>query len=87
MHVVKNPPANAEDIRDAGLLPGLGRSPGGVDAPLQCSGLENPRDRGACCAAIPGAARVNTTEAIKHSTIFLYMNGIRMARNRLLKLT
>ena len=27
--VVKNPPANAGDIRDAGLIPGLGRSPGG----------------------------------------------------------
>ena len=27
--VVKNPPANAGDLRDAGLIPGLGRSPGG----------------------------------------------------------
>jgi len=27
--VVKNLPANARDIRDAGLIPGLGRSPGG----------------------------------------------------------
>ena len=27
--VVKNPPANAEDIRDTGSIPGLGRSPGG----------------------------------------------------------
>ena len=27
--VVKNPPASAGDIRDAGLIPGLGRSPGG----------------------------------------------------------
>ena len=26
---VKNPPANAEDIRDMGLIPGSGRSPGG----------------------------------------------------------
>jgi len=26
--VVKNPPANAEDIRDMGSIPGLGRSPG-----------------------------------------------------------
>ena len=29
--VVKNPPANAEDIRDAGSIPSLGRSPGGGD--------------------------------------------------------
>ena len=27
--VVKNLPANAEDIRDADLIPGLGRFPGG----------------------------------------------------------
>ena len=27
--VVKNPPANAEDMRDMGLIPSLGRSPGG----------------------------------------------------------
>ena len=26
--VVKNPPANAGDIKDAGLIPGSGRSPG-----------------------------------------------------------
>ena len=45
--VVKNPPANAEDIRDVGLIPGLGRSPGrGNDNPLQYSCLEN-MDRGA----------------------------------------
>ena len=27
--MVKNPPANTEDIRDVGLIPGLGRFPGG----------------------------------------------------------
>ena len=27
--VVKNPPANAGDVREAGSIPGLGRSPGG----------------------------------------------------------
>ena len=45
--VVKNPPANAGDVRTAGLIPGWGRSPGrGHSNPLQCSCLENPRDRG-----------------------------------------
>ena len=35
------------DIRDAGSIPGLGRSPGGGQGnPLQCSCLENPRDGG-----------------------------------------
>ena len=43
--VVKNLPANAGDIRDAGLIPGSGRSPGeGHDNPLQYSCLENPMD-------------------------------------------
>ena len=46
--VVKNPPANARDIRDAGSIPGLGRFPaGGHGSPLQHSCLENPMDRGA----------------------------------------
>ena len=44
--LVKNPTANAEDIRDAGSIPGLGRSPGGGhSSPLQYSCLENPMDR------------------------------------------
>ena len=48
--VVKNLPANASarDVRDMGLIPGLGRSPGeGNGNPLQYSCLENPMDRGA----------------------------------------
>ena len=46
--VVKNPLANAGDMRDAGSVPGLGRSSGGGhDNPLQYSCLENPMDRGA----------------------------------------
>ena len=46
--MVKNLPANARDIRDAGSSPGLGRSTGGGhDNPLQYSCLENPMDRGA----------------------------------------
>ena len=43
----KERPASAGDIRDAGLIPGLGRSPGGGhDNPLQYSCIENPMDRG-----------------------------------------
>ena len=42
--MVKNPSPNAGDVRDAGLIPGLGRSPGGGHCnPLQYSCLENPR--------------------------------------------
>ena len=41
--VVKNHPANAEDIIDAGSIPGLGRAPReGNCNPLQYSGLETP---------------------------------------------
>ena len=46
--MVKNLSAITGDARDAGLIPGLGRSSGGGhDNPLQCSCLENPIDRGA----------------------------------------
>ena len=44
--VVKNPPANAGDLRDMGSIPGSGRSPGGGHGnTLQYSFLENPMDR------------------------------------------
>ena len=46
--VVKNPSANAVDVRDAGSIPGSGRSPGGGHGnPLQYPCLKNPMDRGA----------------------------------------
>jgi len=46
--VVKNLLVNAADIRDAGLIPGSGRFPGGGNgSPLQYSFLENPVDGGA----------------------------------------
>ena len=57
--VVKNPPANAGDLRDAGSTPGRGRSPGGGNGnPLQCSYLENPTDRGAWQATLHGSQTV-----------------------------
>ena len=61
--VVKNPPANAGDLRDTGLIPGLGRSPrGGHGNPLQYSCLENPLDRGAWLAVVFRVAELDTTE-------------------------
>jgi len=43
--VVKNPPANAREIRDMGSIPVSGRSLGGGHGnPLQYSCLENPKD-------------------------------------------
>ena len=53
--VVKNLPANAGDIRDVGLIPWLGRSPGGGHGnPLQHSCLKNPMDRGSWWAKVHG---------------------------------
>ena len=55
MLVIKNPPANAGDIRVAGSVPELGRSPGGGHVnPLQDSCLENSVDRGAWQATVRG---------------------------------
>ena len=51
--MVKNPPANAGDVRDAGLILRLGRSPGrGNGNPLQHSSLENPMDTEAWQATV-----------------------------------
>jgi len=53
--VVKNP---LVDGGDAGLIPGLGRSPGGGNGnPIPCSCLWNPMDRGAWQAAVHGVAK------------------------------
>ena len=62
--MVKNPPANVGDIRDLGLIPRSGRSPGeGNSNPLQYSGLENPMDRGVWLATVHGITESETTEA------------------------
>ena len=59
--VVKNPLASAGDIRDVGLIPGLGRSPGeGTGNPLQYSCLENPKDRGAWMTIVHRVAKSQT---------------------------
>ena len=59
--MVKNPLANARDSRDMGLIPGLGRSPGGGNGdPLQYSHLENPMDRGAWWASVHGVTKSQT---------------------------
>ena len=64
--VVKNLSASVGDIRDAGFIPGSGRSPGGEhDKPLQYSCLENPMERGGSLAGYSplGHRESNTTEA------------------------
>ena len=59
--VVKSTRANAGDVRDMGLTPGLGRSPReGHSNPLQNSCLEDPMDRGAWWAVVHRVTRNRT---------------------------
>ena len=59
--VVKNPPANAGELRDASSISGSGRSPGGGNGnPLQYSCLENPMDRGAWWATVHRVTKSRT---------------------------
>ena len=56
--MIKNLPADGEDLRDTGSIPGLGRSPGGGQGnPLPYSCLENPMDRGAWQATAHGVVK------------------------------
>ena len=56
--MVKNPPANAGDPRDVGLIPESGRCPGGGNGnPLPYYCLENSIDRGTWWAAVHGIAK------------------------------
>ena len=61
--MVKNLAASAGSARDAGSIPGSGRSPGvGNGNPLQFSCLENPMDRGAWWATVLGVSESDRTE-------------------------
>ena len=57
--MVENLPANAGDARDAGSIPGSGRSPGVENGnPFWFSCLDNLMDRGACRATVRRLQRV-----------------------------
>ena len=60
--VIKNPPSNAGDIREAGSVLGLERSPGEHGNPLQFSCLENPMDRGAWQVTVHGITESQTQQ-------------------------
>ena len=65
--VVKNPPANAGDAGDMGLIPWWGRSPGeGNGNSFQNSFLGNSRDRGVWWATIHGVTK-SWTQLSMHS--------------------
>ena len=70
--MIKEPPVNARDIRDVGLIPGLERSPeGGYGNPLQYFCLENPMDRGAW--QVHGVAKSQTL--LKQFCTHVYMQA------------
>ena len=68
--MVKDPPANAGDVRDAGSILALGRFPGGGnDNPLQYSCLENPHGQKSLEDYSPWSHKESdTTEAISTCT-------------------
>ena len=71
--MVKNSPASAGDIGDAGSIPGSRRSPGvGNGNPLQYSCLENPVDRAAWWATIHGVAKSQTQ--LEQLSTFLHVD-------------
>ena len=73
--VVKSLPANAVDVRDMGLIPGSGRSPGGEHGnPFQHSCLENPMDKGAWQVTVYGVAKSQTR--LKQLNTHMFMHHI-----------
>ena len=74
--VVKNLPANAGDVSDAGSIPGLGRSLGGGNGnPLQCSCLENSIDKGAWRATVHGVTKSWTRLSNRAHTLATAQKG------------
>ena len=73
--VVKNSLANTGSIGDAGLIPGLGRPPGGGNGnPLQYSCLGNPMDRGAWWTTLHGVAESDKIEMTEHTRTLHFSN-------------
>ena len=74
--VVKNLSANEGDVKEAGSIPELGRSPGeGNGNPLQHSCLENPMDRGTGGLHSMGSHRVRhdwSNLACTHTYIYFH---------------
>ena len=73
--MVKNPSANAEDIRDEDSIPGSGRSPGGENGnPLQESCLENPHaQRSLAGYSLWGHRELDMTEQLSRPFTYFFI--------------
>ena len=84
--VVKNLPADERARGDEGLIPGLGKSPGGGNGnPLQYSCLENPMDRETCWATVHEVAKSCTclsTHINKKSLFCVWLRARRVKCQR-----
>ena len=71
--LLKNPPANARDTGDTGLIPGLGSSLGGGNSnTCQCSCLGNPMDKGVWGGySTWGHKESDTTKLVNNTTLAL----------------
>ena len=73
VQVVKNPPANAGEIRDVGLMPGLGRCPGGGHGhPLQYSCLEHPCGQKSLVGYSPWGHKESDDPETKHTLTYCF---------------
>ena len=71
--MVKNLPASAQDMRDAGLIPGSGRpSAEGCGNLLQYSYLKNPIDRGAWWTIVHRIPKSDATEVTEHVHMHIF---------------
>ena len=74
--VVKNLLAKAGGLRHAGLIPGLGRSPGGGNGtPLQYSCLKSATDREPWWDTVHGTAESDTTEQLSTKIYFHFISS------------
>ena len=76
--VIRNLPANAGDLRDAGLIPGLGRYPGGSHGNPSVflpGGSTLAMDRGAWQAIVHGVTKSHTRlqQFSMHACVYMYM--------------
>ena len=81
----KEPTCQCRKARDTGLIPGLGKSPGGGHRnPLQYSCLKNPMDRGAWQATVQRVTQGQTrlkqlrTHACRHIHVYKMLHYLNM---------